>query len=122
MKETKEVIGEIQNIRKDFKAIQINNIWYSSFFVIDDFIKGDNIKLTYRENKKDNKTFLNIISIEKNKQEEKLNNEKIEIPRETFNTLIIRLVNLYNDPKNNNDIEECAEVLVKGYKKIKSLI
>ncbi len=59
-----ETSGEIQNIRKDNKAIAILGNWYNSFKEIKDLKKGDNIKLIFTEKKLDNKVFKNIKSYE----------------------------------------------------------
>jgi len=63
MKETKEITGDVQAIKKDRKAVEIENIWYSSQFKLipDNIEKFDNVKVIYSQNK----GFNNIVSIEK---------------------------------------------------------
>ena len=62
MKETKEIIDEVQAIRKDKKAIEILGAWYQSFKPLNESIqKGDQVKILYTQNK----GFNNIVSIEK---------------------------------------------------------
>jgi len=55
-----EIIDEVQNVRKDGKAIQIRNIWYNFFKPRLDVKKGMVVKLIYSTNK----GFNNIKQIE----------------------------------------------------------
>lgn len=112
-----KVTGEIQTIRKDKKAIQVLGEWYQSRFkVLDDLNKGDNIEIEYTENK----GFKNIKKYSVLDNEPKLTSktESKEIPRETINTLIMAMKDIYLDVKNNDKIEDIAALLAKGYKKL----
>jgi hypothetical protein len=116
---TKEIEGEIQNLSKDFKGIQIENIWYSSFYVIDDYSKGDQVKITYAENTKDGKTFRNIKHIEK--IENKVNEVKNKMSDSTLNTMIMTVKEVYL----NNGIElsypEVTQLVIESYKLLRNL-
>lgn len=46
--ETLNITGEIQNLRKDRKAVQINNEWYNFFKgVSEEYKKGDYVTVNY---------------------------------------------------------------------------
>ena len=46
-----KIIGQVQNIRKDKKAIQIKNEWFSGFNILD-YKKGEELEITYFVNEK----------------------------------------------------------------------
>ena len=62
--ETKQIEGEIQNVRKDFKAIEISNEWFNFFNPNKELVKGDKVKIIYTEKKKEDKVFNNIKNVE----------------------------------------------------------
>jgi hypothetical protein len=115
-----EIEGEVQ--KKTENSIKVENIWIKFFDkkLIEKVNIKDLVRIEYKDNIKDEKTYhngQNILTLEK-----ALIKESKEIPRETVNTLIMGMVNLYNDPKNTSNIEECAKIIVNGYKEIKELI
>lgn len=110
--------GEIQNIRKDGKAIAILGNWYNSFKEIKDLKKGDEITLIYNENKKDNKVFKNIKSyklIEKVKQIE--SNKEIVISDTGKNCILMQSVIIYLDRKDLT-LSEIVKTVTEAYKLI----
>ena len=131
--EVKTIEGQIYSISKDKKSISILGEWYHSFLPTN-FNKSDNVKLTYVENKKGDKTFKNIKSIERTKN----NEPKIEIIKETNfknyedNKSAIMLTSYIKDvvvavitkSQSFEDIdlvtEKATECLLSSYKKIKS--
>jgi hypothetical protein len=122
--EIKEVIGDIQNIRKDFKALQVENLWYSSFILLDDFEKGDCVKIQYSENTKNGKTFLNIKHIEMVEAKDlplvqKLTEIQHEVSDTTLNTILMcaKEIHIYN----NKPLIGITKELIESYKLIKSV-
>lgn len=76
------IVGKIKSIRKDYKALMLDNVeWYNSFNELTNIEKGDLVDIKYKVNGKYN----NIISIEKVKTQ----NKNKELPKETINTIIM---------------------------------
>jgi len=77
-------VGNVKAIRKDFKALMMDNDeWYNSFTKIDHIKKDDKIELFYNKNEKNGKIFnniisLNIIDVEKQIKETSLSSYDIE--------------------------------------------
>ena len=117
--EIKKITGEIQNIRKDRKALQIEEIWYqSNFNPIDESInKGDNIIIEYTE-KGD---FKNIKSINFSQD----NSEIIEAESKSIklrdSTTINNLVMCSKDICISNKIKlsEATKQVLESYKQIR---
>ena len=104
--------GEVQNIRKDSKAIQINNEWFSGFKVLR-FNKGDNIEIEYFVN---DKGFNQIYSSKLLPKEVKLDN--VTTSNELTNTdkdcILLCAKDIYLD---NKDIP--LNELVKEIKRLR---
>lgn len=121
--ETKEISGEVQNIRKDRKAIQIENVWYSSNFkaIPETINKGDNVLIKYTEKGQ----FKNVKSIEKLDIEE---SEKAPEKRIKDSTAVNNLVmcskdifiNLGKDSKKT--LLEVTKDVIESYKEIRDNI
>ena len=122
-----EIQGEVQNIRKDGKALQIENEWYQFFKPNKNVKKGDYVSLDYTENK----GFRNIKKIavyekevkEEVKQEIKpkvLDNEK-KLDTTTFNTILmtakdIKIAHLSH--KVNLKYKDIIKEVMEGLKEI----
>ena len=125
MKETKEIIGDIQAIKKDRKAVEIENIWYSSQFKIipEDIEKFDTVKIVYSQNK----SFNNIVSIEKQslKPSVEESEQKVITPLQRFsdstlNCLIMQSVQYSEDKKIS--LDQATSEILNAYNKIKQSI
>lgn len=135
IKENNIITGEIQAIKRDRKAIQINSIWYNSFKpLMESFNKGDTVKLLF--NKKG--TFNNISSIEKFKfyepvpAIEQLNEirldimDSLDIPNQTQNTIIMCTKDIivasinegkgYTEIEMTNVIKKLTKDFIEAYK------
>ena len=122
-KDFKEVIGEVQNVRKDFKAIAINNIWYSGFKVLD-FEKGDKVRIKYFVNNKGFNNIEDIFLIEENKQfkSEIISNlnkdtKSNEMSNQTFNSILINAREIFVSLRTIS-IEEATDLAYKSYKRL----
>jgi hypothetical protein len=121
-KEIKTYQGEIQAIRKDFKAFEIENSWYNVFDnSLKDFKKGDNVKIEYVENKQ----FKNIKSI---KLIEPVKTQNL-IPKQNKDTLASQILSYSKDifielRKTDKQIrfEDITKLLAEEFKQIKQLI
>ena len=107
----------IQAIRKDRKAIEIMGAWYQSFKPIsEDFKRGDLVKVSYKENK----GFINIVSIEKISLPMPLcasgNITKEKIPDTTINCLIMQSVQLSKDE--DISLDKATDQVLRCYNKI----
>lgn len=114
----KETTGEIKAIKKNLKGILVNNIWYNSFKLLEEFNIGDLVKIKYSE--KDN--FKNISLIELMKERpiiiEKTIKPYEKVNDTTINTLIMVIKDIYIEQKSAS-LEEMTEEIIKVYKKIK---
>jgi len=108
-----EIEGEIQNIRKDRKALQIDNEWYNSHFKLipNDIQKGDFVKILFVI-KND---FKNIKSVQVFKKAEIKSNK--EINPQTFNSILMIARDLYIQRKDIT-IEEATDLAVRSYKRL----
>ena len=63
--ETKKIKGEVQAIRKDNRAVEIENAWFNVFSskTLENIHKADLVEIEYSENTKNGKTFKNLKSI-----------------------------------------------------------
>ena len=121
-KEIKTYQGEIQAIRKDFKAFEIENSWYNVFDnSLKDFKKGDNVKVEYVENKQ----FKNIKSI---KLIEPVKTQNL-IPKQNKDILASQILSYSKDifielRKSDKQIrfEDITKLLAEEFKQIKQLI
>lgn len=115
----KEITGEIQNIKKDMKGLQINNIWYSSFKVLDSYEKGQTVKITYTENK----GFNNIKSIEVIPSVTVIKKESYNVSDTTVNTILMCskeiYLNLFNKGEKVN-MQEVTKTVIESYKLIRN--
>ncbi len=135
MQEIKTITGQIYSVSKDKKSISILGEWYHSFHPTI-FNKSDNVKLTYVENKKGDKTFKNIKSIETIKTENQNNEPTIE-QKDNFKeykddkTAVMMTsyvkdiaVAYINNVKSYEDLnyvtKQATESLLASYKQIKS--
>jgi hypothetical protein len=116
-----EVTGELQNIKKDFKAVQIEGIWYSSFKPLTDLQKGQTVKILYLENK----GFKNIKTIEIIPQVKPvITKELYNIPDTTVNTIIMCSKEIYLNLFNKGTeipLSEITEDVIESYKLIRNL-
>jgi hypothetical protein len=114
-----DTTGEIENIKKDFKAIQIEGVWYSSFKPITDLQKGQTVKLVYTENK----GFKNIKTYEiipKNKPT--VITKEYNISDTTFNTILMCSKEIYLNFINKGErvnLKEVTEGVIESYKLIR---
>lgn len=111
-KETKEVIGEVQNIRKDRKGIQIEEIWYQSRFnlIPESINKGDVVLIKY-STKGD---FNNVVLIEKQNEIKKI---ETKISDTTLNTLLLCIKDIHIS--NKTSLKEITKQILESYKQIK---
>jgi prefoldin subunit 5 len=122
-KEIKTYQGEIQAIRKDFKALEIENSWYNAFdSSLKDFKKGDNVKIEFVENKQ----FKNIKSIQLIKPN--ITNASNPI-KQNKDTLASQILSYSKDifielRKTDKQIrfEDITKLLAEEFKAIKNLI
>ena len=113
----KEITGEIQNIKKDMKGLQINNIWYSSFKVLDSYEKGQTVKITYTENK----GFNNIKDIEL--IDSTVKKESYNVSDTTVNTILMCSKEIYLNLFNKGTdipLSEVTEDVIESYKLIRN--
>ena len=114
-----EIIGEVQNLKKDFKAIQISGEWYSSFKPLTDVQKGQTVKILYLENK----GFKNIKTIEiipLNKPT--VITKEYNISDTTFNTILMCSKEIYLNFINKGErvnLKEVTEGVIESYKLIR---
>lgn len=119
MTEVNSITGEVQNIRKDKKALQINNEWYNSKFkVLDNVNKGDKINLQYKENKGFKNIVNYYIDIEPLETINHSNNYELKLPtpKETINTLVMQSITHSNNLKLN--LIDATKDVVNSYKYI----
>ena len=119
-----EITGIVQTIRKDRKAIKLNDEWYSSFKTLpNDLEVGENINLTYKENK----GFKNIQNFEYvSEKEGKIKPHPIEkkLSDTTVNTILmcskeILIAHMNKDIKIT--LEEVTKKVIDAYKQIEAL-
>lgn len=89
-----EIKGEVQAVRKDGKALQIENNWYQFFKPNKAIQKGDIVKINYTVNKDfNNIKKLDYIEVEPEiKKESKVSNPekpKLKLDTTTLNTIIM---------------------------------
>ena len=118
-----EVEGIVQNLKKDFKALQIENIWYSSFKPLKDIQKGMTVKLLYAENK-DFKNIKTIEIIPQVKPVTELKNPIVrEVPDTSVNTILMVSKEIYLNLINKGEMINLGHVtegVIESYKLIKS--
>ena len=116
--ETKE--GEIQFVKEDRKSFTIQGEWFNNKFkkLPIEFIKGSNAKVNYI--KKGEINYWQSIELNEPSNKEVITELKkcTETPKETINTLIMCMKDIYLS-SNDEELEKIAERLIKGYKKIK---
>ena len=122
--ETKEISGEVQNIRKDRKAIEIEEVWYQSNFnpISEDINKGDNVKINYSV-KGD---FKNVVKIEK-VESKNLDNEITVTEHKpikdstTINNLVMCSKDIFIALKDNKliSLKSITKQVIENYKQIK---
>lgn len=117
--ETKTIQGEVQNIRKDRKAIEIEEIWYQSNFnpISEDINKGDSVKIDYSI-KGD---FKNVVKIEKvedldNDSDSKNSSSKYKISDTAKNCLLMQSVQ--HSLNKNLSLETATNQIINSYKQI----
>lgn len=115
MSELLETTGEIYSISKDFKSISINGNWYHAFKPIENISKGDMIQVFYSINKKDNKTFRNIKSIQTGIKEVKEEQSKDKLDTTTVNTIIMSVKDIIINQLSENKTPD-FDLLFKNFK------
>jgi hypothetical protein len=111
--------GEVQTIRKDRKAIAIENVWYSSSFqeIPEDINKGDIVELTFSQKG----LFKNIKNIKKSNnlkevpkaipcQEE---TKELILTSTDKNCILMKSIDIYLDKDNLKSLEECIDLVKK---------
>lgn len=115
-----EILGEIQNVRKDSKGIQINNDWYMFFKPNKEIKKGDYVSLEYKENK-GFKNIKNIAIVEEVKEiKEVPNKPKLELT--TLNTIIMCAKDIkiaFMDKNKNIKFKEITKEILEGLKEMR---
>jgi hypothetical protein len=106
--ETKEITGTIQAIRKDFKALEINNEWFNFFKANSEFKKGNIVVISYSVNQ----GFNNIkkITLTESKPEIK---ELKSIPNQTQNTILMNVKDIIIADLNNKTTFSREEIKTK---------
>lgn len=126
-----QVEGEIQTIKKDRKALTIENVWYNSFTEINkEFNKGDYVKISFGQ-KGDFNNIKSLVKVQKEPDKvvkayefnkEKYNNEPVKpkyISDTTINCLVMQSVEVM---KNKNcTLDSATDSVINSYKKIMSL-
>lgn len=115
-----EILGEIQNVRKDSKGIQINNDWYMFFKPNKEIKKGDYVSLEYKENK-GFKNIKNIAIVEEVKEiKEVPNKPKLELT--TLNTILMCAKDIKISCINNHypriEYKDIVKEILEGLKEI----
>ncbi len=123
----KEITGIVQSIREDRKALKLNNLWFSSFMQLpNDLEVGENIKLKFKENTKDGKTFKNIKGFdyvtekEESKQEPKKVNEILASQLMSYSKdIFVALINNTKEGKPQFNLDSCVDSVINQFKKIR---
>ena len=135
-----ETIGKIQRIKNDRKSVSLGyDNWYNSFKPIsEDFKVGDSVKIVYTTKDVDDKTFKNLKSMVKIKDEEQCkpivifkkedsNNEKLiskQLTNQTENSILMIVKDILVSEVNNGykfdkeSFESKAKELTKLFKEI----
>ena len=126
METNKEITGIVQSIREDRKALKLNNLWFSSFTQLpNDLEVGENIKLKFKENTKDGKTFKNIkgfdyVTEKEDIKAEKKPNDMLSSQLMSYSKdIFVALINQAKEGKPQFNLDSCVDSVINQFKKIR---
>jgi len=129
---TKELEGQIEDKTND--SIKIGKVWIKFFDKdkLKEIYEDDNVKVIYRDNEKNGKTYHNGISIElkpraitikeltSDPKQSKEKDQKV-IPDSTLNTLLMSIKEVYLENSVELSYPEATRLVLDSYEQIKRL-